>query len=80
MAHTEHVNNDPHGASPLPKGKSKPGAPLFKKPSKKEEEKSARDLTGQTDTSLSHMKKRLAEVPKKSAGSKHDKNAYEDNE
>ncbi len=42
--------------------------------------KSERDLTGQTDTSLNHMKQRLAEVPKKSAGNKHDKTAYEDNE
>jgi len=78
MANTE--NKDAHGASPLPKGKSKPGAPLFKKPGKKEGEKSERDVTGQTDTSLKHMKQRMAEVPKKSEGSKHDKTAYEDNE
>ncbi|NOT76324.1 MAG: hypothetical protein HOP08_15455 [Cyclobacteriaceae bacterium] len=72
------TKNDTHGASPLPKGKSKPGAPLFKKPKTKHEEKSERDMTGQTDTSLKDMKKRLAEVPKKSSGSKHDKKAYED--
>lgn len=75
MSHTQDNN---HGASPLPKGKSKPGAPLFKKPKKAEEEKPERDMTGQTDTSLKDMKKRLAEVPKKSSGSKHDKKAYED--
>jgi hypothetical protein len=58
------------GVGPLPKGKSKPGAPLFKKPDMKEAENEKRDITGQTDTSLRHMKQRLAEVPKKSAGSK----------
>ncbi|CAN5565744.1 hypothetical protein BH10BAC4_BH10BAC4_19820 [soil metagenome] len=72
-------SND-HGASPMPKGKSKPGAPLFKKPKSKPEKKQERDMTGQTDTSLKHMKQRLAEIPKKSSGSKHDKTAYEDGE
>jgi hypothetical protein len=66
-----------HGASPLPKGKRSSG-PLFKKPGKKAEEKVERDMTGQTDTSLKHMKQRLREVPNKSAGSKHDKSAYEE--
>jgi len=69
-------NVDSHGASPMPKGKRSSG-PLFRKPGKKVEEKSDRDLTGQTDTSLKHMKQRLRDVPKKSAGSKHDKTAYE---
>ncbi len=79
MTHTE--DNDPnHGASPLPKGKSKPGAPLFKKPKAKDEEKIDRDMTGQTDTSLKHMKQRLSEVPKKSSGSLYDKKAYEEGE
>ena len=67
---------DSHGASPMPKGKRSSG-PLFKKRDKKGEEKNERDLTGQTDTSLKHMKQRLRDVPKKSAGSKHDKAAYE---
>jgi hypothetical protein len=70
-------NSDCHGASPLPKGK-RSSAPLFKKPARKVEEKTGRDMTGQTDTSLKHMKQRLREVPKKSAGSKHDKAAYEE--
>ncbi|MEJ0057205.1 MAG: hypothetical protein WDN75_17050 [Bacteroidota bacterium] len=74
----ETTKADQHGAGPLPKGKSKPGAPLFKKPKTKEEKKE-RDLTGQTDTSLKHMKQRLAEVPKKSSGNTHDKNAYDEN-
>lgn len=69
---------DSHGASPLPKGKRAAGS-LFKKPKAKEEEKVARDMTGQTDTSLKHMKQRLREVPKQSSGSKHDKTAYEKN-
>ena len=67
---------DSHGASPMPKGKRSSGR-LFKKLGKKVEEKSERDLTGQTDTSLKHMKQRLKDVPKKSAGSKSDKAAYE---
>jgi hypothetical protein len=67
---------DCHGASPMPKGNRSSG-PLFKKSGKKVEEKNERDLTGQTDTSLKHMKQRLRDVPKKSAGSKHDKTAYE---
>jgi hypothetical protein len=66
-----------HGASPLPKGKRKPGVPLFKNPPAKDEKNVVRDVTGQTDTSLGHMKQRLAEVPKKSAGSSHDKTAFE---
>jgi hypothetical protein len=69
--------NDTYGASPLPKGKRKPGVPLFKKPSARDEKKEDRDVTGQTDTSLKDMKQRLAEVPKKSSGSKHDKAAFE---
>lgn len=69
--------DESHGASPLPKGNRKPGAPLFKEPDKKNEEKKDRDLTGQTDTSLKHMKQRLKEVPKRSAGSEHDKAAYD---
>jgi hypothetical protein len=72
-------NEEQHGASPLPKGKRKPGTSLFKRPRiDQNDEKKERDLTGQTDTSLSHMKKRLREVPKKSAATKHDKDAYED--
>jgi len=71
-------NEEQHGASPLPKGKG----PLFKKPDvnkeEKKEENKQRDLTGQTDTSLKHMKQRLREVPKKSAATKHDKAAYDD--
>ena len=66
-----------HGASPLPKGNRKPGSSLFKEPNKENEERKERDLTGQTDTSLQHMKQRLKEVPKRSAGSEHDKAAYE---
>jgi hypothetical protein len=69
--------NDQYGASPLPKGKRKPGVPLFKKTTARDEQKAERDVTGQTDTSLRDMKQRLAEVPKKSAGSKHDKAAFE---
>lgn len=69
---------DSHGVGPLPKGKRTTGA-LFKKPKAKEEKKAERDLTGQTDTSLSHMKQRLREVPKQSSGNKHDKTAYEKN-
>ena len=69
-------NADCHGASPLPKGTRASGR-LFRKPGKKVEQKVERDMTGQTDTSLKHMKQRLSEVPKKSAGSKHDKAAYE---
>ena len=67
-----------HGASPLPKGKRSTGS-LFKKPKEKEDERVGRDMTGQTDTSLKHMKQRLREVPKQSSGSKHDKTAYEKN-
>ena len=68
-----------HGASPLPKGKRSPGTSLFKKPPiNKTDEKKERDLTGQTDTSLKHMKQRLKEVQKKSAATKHDKSAYEE--
>lgn len=74
MTRTE---DNSHGASPLPKGKRKPGVPLFKKPKAKNEENTERDITGQTDTSLKHMKQRLAEVPKKSSGSKSDKTAFE---
>lgn len=74
MTQTE---DNKHGASPLPKGKSKPGVPLFKKPKAKEEENVKRDVTGQTDTSLKHMKQRLEEVPKKSSGSQHDKAAFD---
>ena len=71
-------NPEQHGASPLPKGKRKPGKALFKKPRvNKTDEKKERDLTGQTDTSLKHMKQRLREIPKKSAATKHDKAAYE---
>ena len=66
-----------HGASPLPKGKRKPGVPLFKKPKASEVENEQRDVTGQTDTSLKDMKQRLAEVPKKSSASKHDKAAFD---
>jgi hypothetical protein len=76
----EHTNSDQHGAGPLPKGKSKPGHPLFKKEKAKDEKKSERDLTGQTDTSLNHMKQRLEEVPKKSSGNRHDKKAYDDSD
>lgn len=76
MGRTE---DNSHGASPLPKGKRKPGVPLFKKPKAKEEAKGERDITGQTDTSLKHMKQRLAEVPKKSSGSKSDKTTFEKN-
>ncbi|HWA33059.1 MAG TPA: hypothetical protein VG737_02965 [Cyclobacteriaceae bacterium] len=66
-----------HGASPLPKGKRRPGTSLFKGPKvDQNDEKKERDLTGQTDTSLTHMKQRLREVPKKSAATKHDKDAY----
>lgn len=72
-----HTKDDNHGASPLPKGKRKPGVPLFKKPDAKDEGNVERDMTGQTDTSLRHMKQRLAEVPKKSSGSKHDKTEFE---
>jgi hypothetical protein len=72
------LNADCHGAGPLPKGTRASGR-LFKKPSRKDEQKEERDMTGQTDTSLKDMKQRLREVPKKSAGSKHDKAAYEKN-
>lgn len=65
------------GASPLPKGKRKTGVPLFKMPKAKDEENLERDITGQTDKSLKHMKQRLAEVPKKSSGNKSDKTAFE---
>jgi hypothetical protein len=58
------------GASPLPKGKRKPGTPLFKKSRARDEVNGKRDITGQTATSLTHLKQRLAEVPKKSAGNK----------
>jgi hypothetical protein len=37
-----------------------------------------RDVTGQTHTTLKQMKSRLKEVPKKSAATKHDKAAYEE--
>ncbi|HMI65472.1 MAG TPA: hypothetical protein VK517_05520 [Cyclobacteriaceae bacterium] len=67
MVRKENTN---HGASPLPKGKRKPGTPLFKKPRAVDDENKKRDITGQTATSLKHLKQRLAEVPKKSAGNK----------
>ena len=67
-----------HGASPLPKGKRKRGVPFFKEPKANDEKNAERDITGQTDTSLKHMKQRLAEVPKKSAGNKSDKAAFEE--
>jgi hypothetical protein len=70
-------NEEQHGASPLPKGKRKPGASLFKESRPDTEEKKERDMTGQTDTSLKHMKQRLREVPKKSAATRHDKTAYD---
>jgi hypothetical protein len=74
----EKPSEEQHGASPLPKGKRKPGTSLFKRTGPgKEEVKKERDMTGQTDTSLKHMKQRLREVPKKSAATKHDKSAYE---
>jgi hypothetical protein len=73
----KHIEDNNHGASPLPKGNRKPGVPLFKKTASKDEKNVVRDVTGQTDTSLNHMKQRLAEVPKKSAGSSHDKTAFE---
>lgn len=70
--------DEQHGASPLPKGKRRQRGPLFKKSSPlKTEEKKDRDMTGQTDTSLTHMKQRLREVPKTSAATDHDKVAYE---
>ena len=75
MASIEESNN--RGASPLPKGKRKRSIPLFKSAEPKPKEHEKRDITGQTDTSLEHMKQRLAEVPKKSSGSTHDKAAFE---
>ncbi len=73
MAKKEH---NKHGATPLPKGSRKRGQPLFKKP--KEHGSPRRDRTGQTDTSLTHMKQRLSETPKKSAGSEHDQHEFDE--
>jgi hypothetical protein len=67
--------HDTHGASPLPKGDRKKGVPMFEQESM--ETPHERDKTGQTDTSVKHMKQRLAEVPKKSSGSRHDQAAFD---
>ena len=72
------IQNENLGASPLPKGKRKSGSKLFTKAAKAED-KTIRDKTGQTDTTLKEMKQRMKEVPKKSAGSNHDKEVYSKN-